>query len=128
MGGQGGCFPLVTWQLRKVHIIDGTPKDANHPLSSRVVYQDAETGTLGMVYIYDKQGAPWKWFPICKVHSDAKGGLERNRGTGVAIDDCAVFMDEQANHCTTLQFKSVINAEENPANIFNVQQMRKKGR
>jgi hypothetical protein len=127
MGGQGGCFPQVTWELRKVHIIDGTPKDKNHPLSKRVVYQDAQTGTLGMVYIFDKKGDPWKWFPICKVHSDAKGGMERNRGTGVAIDDCAVFMDEQANHCTTLQFKSVINAEENPAKIFSVQQMRKKG-
>lgn len=128
MGGQGNCFPQVTWQLRKVHIINGTPKDANHPLSRRVAYQDAQTGTLGMVYIYDKKDDPWKWFPICKVHSDAEGGLERNKGTGVAIDDCAVFFDEQAAHCTTLQFKSVINAEENPSNIFNVQNMRKKGR
>jgi len=128
MGGQGNCFPQNTWQLRKVHVINGTPKDANHPLSRRVAYQDAQTGTLGMVYIYDKKGDPWKWFPICKVHSDAKGGLERNKGTGVAIYDCAVFLDEQAAHCTTLQFKSVINAEENLAKIFNVQNMRKKGR
>jgi hypothetical protein len=128
MGGKGNCFPQVTWQLRKVYVINGTPKDENHPLSARVAYQDAQTGTLGMVYIYDKKGDPWKWFPICKVHSDAKGGLERNKGTGVAIDDCAVFFDEQAAHCTTLQFKSVINAEENPAKIFSVQNMRKKGK
>ena len=85
MGGKGNCFPQVTWQLRKVYVINGTPKDENHPLSARVAYQDAQTGTLGLVYIYDKKGDPWKWFPICKVHSDAKGGLERNKGTGVAI-------------------------------------------
>jgi len=128
MGGRGNCFPLVKWTLRKGYIVEGRPKDKNHPLSKRVFYFDAETMTIPIIQVFDKKGDPWKWFPICKVHSDAKGGMERNRGTGVAIDDCAVFFDEQAAHCTTLQFKSVINSEENPANIFNVQQMRKKGR
>jgi hypothetical protein len=31
-------------------------------------------------------------------------------------------------HCTTLQFKSYINPQENPPSIFNVQNMRKTGR
>jgi hypothetical protein len=125
-GGQGNCFPQVTWQLRKVHVIEGTPKDPNHPLSQRLIYQDAETSTLGVVVLYDKKDDPWKYFPICKTHPDYH--LPGNKGSGVAIDDCAVFFDEQAMHCTTLQFKSSINAEENPPTIFNVQQMRKKGR
>ncbi len=125
-GGQGNCFPLVTWQLRKVHMIEGTPKDPNHPLSQRLIYQDAETSTLGIVVLYDKKGDPWKYFPICKTTT--ADHLPGNKGMGVALDDCAVFFDEQAMHCTTLQFKALINAEENPPNIFNVQQMRKKGR
>jgi hypothetical protein len=47
---------------------------------------------------------------------------------GVAIDDCALFFDEQAMHCTTLQFKSYVNPQENPPSIFTVQKMRSTGR
>ncbi len=126
MGGQGNCFPMVTWQLRKVHAIEGTPKDKNHPLAKRVLYTDAETMTFPIVHVYDKKGDPWKWFPICKSHSDYH--LAGNKGAGVAVDSCAVFFDEQAMHCTTLQFKSHINKEDNDPILFNVQNMRKTGR
>ena len=57
-GGQGGCFPEVTWQLRKVHVIDGTPKDPQHPLSRRRVYLDAQTATMGRVINFDQKGGP----------------------------------------------------------------------
>ena len=125
-GGKGNCFPQVTWQLRKTHLIEGKPKDPNHPLSRRVAYMDAESGTLPIVLLYDKKGAPWKYFPICKSHSDHH--LAKNKGLGVAIDDCALFFDEQAMHCTTLQFKSLINSQDNLPNKFNVQNMRSTGR
>lgn len=124
--GQGNCFPQVTWQLRKSYIIEGKPKDPNHPLSKRILYMDSESATLPMVNLYDKKGTPWKYFPICKTHSDYH--LKGNKGVGVAIDDCALFFDEQAMHCTTLQFKSYINPQENPPTIFNVQNLRKTGR
>jgi len=126
MGGKGNCFPMVTWQLRKVYEIEGTPKDENHPLSRRVLFADAETMTFPVVHVYDRKGDPWKWFPICKSHSDHH--LPGNKGAGVAVDDCAVFFDEQAMHCTTLQFKSYINKEDNAPNLFNVQNLRKRGR
>jgi hypothetical protein len=125
-GGQGNCFPQVTWQLRKAYIIEGNPKDPNHPLSKRMVYMDAESATLPIVLLYDKKNTPWKYFPICKSHSDFH--LPKNKGVGVAIDDCALFFDEQAMHCTTLQFKSYINPQENPPTLFNVQNLRKTGR
>lgn len=125
-GGQGNCFPEVTWQLRKSYIVEGNPKDPNHPLSKRMIYMDAESATLPIVLLYDKKGTPWKYFPICKTHSDYH--LAANKGLGVAIDDCALFFDEQAMHCTTLQFKSHINPQENPPTLFNVQNLRKTGR
>lgn len=126
MGGRGNCYPLVKWQLRKTYVVEGRPKDKNHPLSKRVFYIDAETMTFPVVQVFDKKGDPWKWFPICKAHSDHH--LAANKGAGVAIDDCAVFMDEQADHCTTLQFKSLINKEDTNPMLFNVQNMRKTGR
>ncbi|MCU7875610.1 MAG: DUF1329 domain-containing protein [Candidatus Thiodiazotropha sp. (ex Lucinoma borealis)] len=126
VAGKGGCFPDVTWQLRKTYVVEGNPKDSNHPLSKRTIYLDVQTGIMSVLLSYDKKGDPWKYFPIGKTHSD--NHIARNKGTGVAIDDFAVFLDEQAMHCTTLQFKSVINPEENAANIFSVQNLRKQGR
>jgi hypothetical protein len=125
-GGQGNCFPQVTWQLRKSYIIEGKPKDPNHPLSTRLIYMDSESATLPIVTQYDRKGQPWKYFPICKSHSDFH--LAKNKGVGVAVDDCALFFDEQAMHCTTLQFKSHVNPQENPPSIFTVQKMRSTGR
>lgn len=125
-GGQGNCFPQVVWQLRKAFILEGKPKDPNHPLSRRVLYVDAESATLPIINLYDKKGTPWKYFPICKSHSDFH--LAKNKGVGVAIDDCALFFDEQAMHCTTLQFKSYINSQENSPTLFNVQNLRSTGR
>ncbi|MCU7930764.1 MAG: DUF1329 domain-containing protein [Candidatus Thiodiazotropha sp. (ex Codakia rugifera)] len=124
--GKGGCFPDVTWQLRKAYVVEGRPKDSNHPLSKRTIYLDVQTGIMSVLLSYDKKGDPWKYFPIGKTHSE--NHIDRNKGTGVAIDDFAVFLDEQAMHCTTLQFKSVINPEENSAKIFSVQNLRKQGR
>jgi hypothetical protein len=126
MGGRGNCFPLAPWRLRKSHVIEGTPKDENHPLSKRVLFVDAETGTTPIIHVFDKKGDPWKWFPICKTHFD--NHLPGNKGMGVPVEDCAVFYDEQADHCTTLQFKSLINYEDTNPNLFNVQNLRKTGR
>lgn len=125
-GGRGNCFPLAPWRLRKSHVIEGRPKDENHPLSKRVLYQDAQTGAMMLILIYDKKGDPWKWFPVCKTNAD--GHLPGNKGAGLAIEDCAAFYDEQADHCTTLQFKSLINSEDTAPSLFNVQNMRKTGR
>jgi len=126
MGSRGNCFPQVPWQLRKGYIVEGQPKDKNHPLSKRVFYFDAETMTIPIIQVYDKKGDPWKWFPICKTHP--KTHLPTNHDSGVAVEDCAVFFDEQADHCTTLQFKSQINSEDTNPLLFNVQNMRSTGR
>ena len=124
--GQGGCFPKVTYQLRKSHTLIGTPKDPNHPIGRRVINLDAQTMTMASLVTYDRKGDMWKWFPIGKAHSDHH--LPVNQGKGVALDDFAVVIDIQANHCTTLQFKSQVTDDENQPSLFSVQNLRKEGR
>jgi len=123
--GKGGCFPKVTYQLRKTHTLIGKPKDPSHPLSKRIINLDSETMTMASLLSYDKKGDLWKWFPIGKTHSE--NHLEANKGRGVALDDFAVFLDVQANHCTTLQFKSIVTDDVNQPNLFSVQNLRKSG-
>jgi hypothetical protein len=125
-GGQGGCFPQVPWMLRKVDVVEGKPKEKSHPLSRRVIYLDRETSVMAQLNNYDRNGKLWKTFNICKTYADSHH--PKNHGSGVPIEDCAVLYDVQAQHCTTLQFRSIINAEENPQSIFNVQNLRKQGR
>jgi hypothetical protein len=123
--GKGNCFPKVTYQLRKSFTLIGKPKDPNHPIGKRVINLDSQTATMASLVTYDRKGDMWKWFPIGKAHSDHH--LPVNKGKGVALDDFAVVIDIQANHCTTLQFKSQVTDDVNQPSLFTVQNLRKQG-
>ena len=125
-GGKGGCFPNITWQLRKVYILESDPIDENHPISKRIHYVDAQTFTLPRTLIYDRKGDLWKSWTIGQSHPDHH--LEKNKGTGVSIDDSFSMVDVQAGHCTTGQFKGQVDPSLNPSSLFTVQNMRAKGR
>ena len=125
-GGKGGCYPNITWQLRKVYVLESDPIDENHPISKRVHYVDAQTFTLPRTLIYDRKGDLWKSWIIGQAHPDHH--LEKNKGTGVSIDDSFSMLDVQAGHCTTGQFKGQVDPALNPVKIFTVQNMRAKGR
>jgi hypothetical protein len=124
--GRGNCFPKVTYQLRKVYVLESEPLDKNHPISKRVHYVDAQTATLPRTLTYDRKGDLWKSWQICQAHPDYH--LAKNKGTGVSIDDCFGMMDVQAQHCTTGQFKGQVDPLLNPTSLFTVQNLRSKGR
>ena len=125
-GGKGGCYPNITWQLRKVYEVEATPVDPNHPISKRVFFMDAQTFTLPRTNIYDRAGKLWKTWTIGQAHPDHH--LAKNKGSGVSIDDSFSMIDLQADHCTTGQFKGQPDPELNPTSLFNVQNMRATGR
>nr|BAH90412.1 hypothetical protein [uncultured bacterium] len=122
MGGKGGCFPQITWQLRKAYVLESDPVDDNHPISKRVHYIDAQTYTIPRTLIYDRKGDLWKSFTIGQAHPDHH--MEKNKGSGVSIDDSFGMIDVQSQHCTTGQFKGQIDPAMNPERLFTVQNMR----
>ncbi|WP_374475834.1 DUF1329 domain-containing protein [Zoogloea sp.] len=122
-GGQGGCFHEGTWQLRKVYVLEAAPVNANHPVSKRVFYMDAQLGNLnGANEIYDRKGELWKVFMVGKSHPD--NHLPINKGSGIGIDDAFSMVDVQSKHCTTGQFKGQVDPKLNPPSMFQVQYMR----
>ena len=123
--GQGGCFPNITWQLRKVYELESVPVNDSHPLSKRVHFIDAQTFTIPRTISYDRKGSMWKSFTIGQAHPDHH--LAMNKGSGVSIDDAVSMVDVQANHCTTAQFKGVIDPSLSPVTKFNTQYMRASG-
>jgi hypothetical protein len=124
-GGVGNCFAKTTWELRKVYVVEGTPKDPNHPLSKRILNMDVQTATINQQADYDRKGDFWKTFTICKSHPDFHHPA--NKGSGVSLDNCFSIVDVQAQHCTTGQFKGLIIPEMNPPQMFTVQNLRKSG-
>jgi len=125
-GGKGGCFPNITWQLRKVYLLEADPIDESHPIGRRLHYVDAQTFTLPRTMIYDRKGDLWKSWTIGQAHPDHH--LPKNKGSGVSIDDSFSMVDLQAGHCTTGQMKGQLDPEMNPKSLFTVQNMRAKGR
>lgn len=122
-GGQGNCFHNATWQLRKVYVLEAAPVNANHPVSKRVFYMDAQLGNLnGANEIYDRKGELWKVFMVGKAHPDSH--LPINKGSGIGIDDAFSMVDVQSKHCTTGQFKGQVDPKLNPPSMFQVQYMR----
>jgi hypothetical protein len=125
-GGKGTCFPNISWQLRKVYVVEAVPTDKNHPISKRIFYMDAQTGTLNRTLIYDRKGDLWKSWTIGKSHPDFH--LAKNKGSGVSIDDSFSMIDVQSGHCTTGQFKGQVDPALNPRSKFSVQNMRASGK
>ena len=120
--GYGGCFPDVTWQMRKVFIVEAEPLVLNHPVSKRIFYLDAQSMHISRALIYDRKGELWKIGTIGKSHPDFH--LPENKGAGTPIDDAFSAVDVQALHCTTGQFKGRVDAVTNRPSLFQVQNMR----
>lgn len=121
-GSKGGCFPNVTWQLRKVYEVDVIPVDANHPVSKRTMFLDAQTMGAPRTLTYDRSGKLWKAYTIGKSHPDHH--LPINKGSGVGIDDSFSMIDVQASHCTIAQFKAQVDPSLSPPARFSVDSMR----
>lgn len=109
--GHSGCFPNVSWQLRKAFILEGEPTRSDHPLSKRYFYIDAQTMQPVMGKTYDKAGTLWKMLLGGMAHPDYH--LPENKGSGVPLLDSSAAIDLQNQHCTTLQMLHV----NNPGNV-----------
>jgi hypothetical protein len=124
--GKGKCFPDVTWQVRKVYVLDANPYDEQHPLSKRRFYVDAQTMQPAYGNIYDRNGKLWKISIAGFSHPDTHH--PDNKGSGTAMIDVVSMIDVQAMHCTTLQFKAMLPTERHKETDFTVQALRAKGR
>ena len=105
--GHSGCFPNVTWQLRKSYILEGRPKRSNHPIGRRYFYIDAQTMFPIFGKIYDKADVLWKY--AMGGLADPDSHIESNRGSGVPMLDSSSVIDIQNMHCTAIQLVTLTN-------------------
>lgn len=105
--GHSGCFPQVSWQLRKAYVLEGKPRRDDHPLSRRYFYVDAQTMSPILGKVYDRAGTLWKMLMAGLAHPDYH--LAENKGSGAPLLDSSAAIDLQNKHCTTLQMVTVTN-------------------
>lgn len=124
--GKGGCFPEVTWQLRKVYHLEAVPRDSRHPLSRRHYIIDAATFSPALTRIYDRMGSLWKLGIAALSHSDFH--TPENKSWQGVITDGVSMIDLQARHCTTLNLKSRLAQTPLSQKTFTPAYLRQMGR
>jgi hypothetical protein len=124
--GKGSCFPKVTWQLRRVHLLEAAPRDPDHPLSKRHYVIDSATFAPVLTRIYDRAGELWKLGMVAV--SDSAYHTAENEAWQGAITDGVSMIDLQAEHCTTLNLKSRMAANPLRHKFFNTSYLRQMGR
>lgn len=121
-GGKSGCFANVPWSVRKAYVVESRPVDPGSPVGKRVMYMDAQTMQFPLTLIYDKKGELWKRSAV--TFTDADKHAPANKGAGIAVYTGLAMVDVQSGHCTTLKARMISAPEDNPPNIFTVQNMR----
>jgi len=125
-GGKGGCFPNITWQVRKQYLVQATPVDPSHPVGRRDIFLDAQTNAFSRINIYDRGDKLWKMWFIGQGPDYAH--LPENKGRGVPVYDGFGMMDIQAMHCTTGHFRTEIHPERVTTKRFTPQYLRAVGK
>ncbi len=125
-GGKGGCFPNITWQVRKQYLVEAIPVDPSHPIGRRDIFLDAQTHAFSRINIYDRGGELWKMWFIAQGPDSAS--LPANQGRGVPVYDGFGMMDIQAMHCTTGHFRVEIHPERVTTKRFTPQYLRATGK
>lgn len=95
-GGRNNWYPNVPWELRRVVVLESTPK-GTHPYSKRVFYLDAQTYTPFCVLSYDPQGAFVRLSLIVHGHPDFVPGA---RGVRLPVPLGGTWVNFAQNHAS----------------------------
>ena len=73
-------YPADPWEMRTMLLLEGTPKDPNHPYGKRVLFVDEQMGVPPYVFAYDRQGKHYKTIFTLYGNPAFSPGNERVRG------------------------------------------------
>ncbi len=119
--GQHGilaALPCVSWEKRKVWVVEGTPTGyrGHYAYSKRILYMDENFFGLVLTEMYDKRGELWKYFLPCLFYTQKpyegypaqplKAGKYEYEDEWPFIPN-GVMVDMQKVRATTLEAPSV---------------------
>ena len=124
-GGKNNWYPANPWELRKVVVVDVTPKDSNHPYGKRRFYIDRQTFSVLYGFVYDREGNHWRTLFHC--FANPKFDPE-NANVGVPLHVGNTWVDYKTNYASVwIENKMLINKLVLPK-MFTVKEMMRIGK
>ncbi len=124
-GGRGQWYPVDPWELRKMIVLECTPKERNHPYSKRVLYIDQQTFAPVYAVLYDRQGQHQKTLFDLYGNPQYNPGNEQVR-VPVWIGESVIDYENKFASITVVT-KTVYN-QALPDDFFNLDKIAARGR
>jgi hypothetical protein len=124
-GGKNGWYPMIPWELRRVVIVEATPKEPDHPYGKRRFYIDRQLFWVLCAFVYDKDGAHWR--TLFHVLANPKFDPE-NADVGVPMQVGNVWIDYKTNYASIWVEKKILLNQPLPPGIFTLEEMLSKGK
>jgi hypothetical protein len=124
-GGKNDWYPMVSWELRKVIILDVTPKENNHPYGKRRLYIDRQTFSVLYGFIYDDNGDHWRTLFHCL---DKPKFVPGNDDVAVPLFVGNIWIDYKINRASLwVGDKMIVNQPVSPK-IFTTKELLRRGK
>ncbi|HEV8718517.1 MAG TPA: DUF1329 domain-containing protein [Candidatus Binatia bacterium] len=124
LGGKNNWYPLIPWELRRVLIVEATPKASNHPYGKRRFYIDRQLFAAFSVFMYDHEGAHLRTLLQC--FANPKFDPKNDVGAPVQIGN--MWIDYQTDHASVWTADEVLISQPLPPKMFTVKEMVRKGK
>jgi hypothetical protein len=123
-GGKNNWYPQVPWELRRVVVLEATPKGP-HPYGRRVFYLDSQTYVPLCVLSYDAQGTCVRLNLIVHGHPDFVPGAQ---GVRLPVPLGATWVNFAQEHASQfVAVKPVFNGPDAPQR-FEIMELLRKGK
>jgi hypothetical protein len=124
-GGKNNWYPMIPWELRKVVIVEVTPKDSGHPYGKRRLYIDQQLFAVLYALIYDRDGAHWRTL----FHGFANPTFDpENADVGVPLIVGNIWIDYHTNNASIWIEQQVRYNRPLSPKIFTVEEMMNLGK
>jgi hypothetical protein len=125
LGGKNNWYLTVPWELRRVVILEATPKNSNHPYGKRRFYIDRQLFSAFYVFVYDYDGAHWRTLFHCFGDPTFD---PKNADVGVPLHMGNIWVDYKSNRAAVWTADEVLVSKPLPPTMFTVKEMVRKGK
>jgi hypothetical protein len=125
LGGKNNWYPLIPWELRRVLILEATPKDSSHPYGKRRLYIDRQLFYIFYALVYDLEGSHWRTLLHCLA--DPKFDPQ-NAAAGVQLHVGNIWIDYKADRASVWTADEILIGQPLPPNMFTVKEMMRRGK
>ena len=123
-GGKNNWYPNVPWELRRVLILEVTPK-GTHPYGRRVYFLDAQTYTPFYVLSYDPKGAFVRFSLIVHGNPDFSPGA---RGVRLPVPLGATWVNVVQGHASQMVAGNPLFKQDYSPRRFELMELLRRGK